>query len=41
MKKADWEQLTPEAFQQIFNKSAVKRAGYKGLTQNINWVKQK
>jgi epoxyqueuosine reductase len=34
-----WEQLTEEVFNQIFEKSALKRASYEGIKRNINFVK--
>lgn len=34
--KNDWKDLTQEVFQEIFKKSAVKRAKYAGLMRNIN-----
>lgn len=41
MKKDDWESLEAMKFGELFRGSAVKRAGYKGLTQNISWIKRK
>jgi len=38
MKKDDWEALTPDVFNSIFRKSAVKRAKYTGLIRNIRFV---
>lgn len=38
MKDRDWEELTEEIFDQLFEKSAVKRAGYGGLKRNIGFV---
>lgn len=38
--KNDWKDLTEEVFQEIFRKSAVKRAKYKGLKRNINFIKK-
>ncbi len=35
MKKQDWECLTEQKYQQLFRKSAVKRAKFAGLTRNI------
>lgn len=37
-KKNDWEDLTQELFQEIFKKSAVKRAKYTGLMRNIAFL---
>ena len=34
----DWRELTDEVFQKLFKKSAVKRAGLKGLQRNIDFV---
>ena len=39
MKKSEWMELTEETFRKIFKDSAVKRAGYKGLKRNINFLK--
>lgn len=41
MDAADWEELTREVFQKVFQKSAVKRTGYDGLKRNISFVKKK
>ncbi|MDD4847473.1 MAG: tRNA epoxyqueuosine(34) reductase QueG [Bacteroidales bacterium] len=38
MTSEDWEQLTPEKFDQLFENSAVKRIGPKGLQRNIQQV---
>lgn len=38
MKKGDWKELTEETFRKVFKKSAVKRAKYKGLTDNIRFL---
>lgn len=35
----DWEEITEEAFGQLLTKSALKRAGYKGLKRNISFIK--
>jgi epoxyqueuosine reductase len=37
MTKKDWNEITEEVFQSIFKKSAVKRAGFKGLKRNIEF----
>ena len=34
-----WEEITEDLFQEIFKKSAVKRAKFSGLTRNINFLK--
>jgi len=39
MSKKEWEEITEEVFQKIFQRSAVKRAGFKGLARNINYLK--
>jgi epoxyqueuosine reductase len=39
MKKSDWELLTREVFNEIFRKSAVKRAKYQGLVRNVLFAK--
>ncbi|NIK90544.1 tRNA epoxyqueuosine(34) reductase QueG [Mangrovimonas sp. CR14] len=40
MDKNDWEELTEETFRKVFQKSAVKRAKYSGLTRNIRFLKE-
>jgi epoxyqueuosine reductase len=40
MKKADWEDITQDVFSSIFKNSAVKRTKFKGLSRNINFIKQ-
>ncbi len=41
LKKPDWETLTENAFNRIFQKSAVKRTRYSGLKRNISFVSEK
>jgi len=41
LRKSDWQTLKPMDFGEIFRGTAVKRAGYKGLMQNINWIAKK
>jgi epoxyqueuosine reductase QueG len=36
---SDWENLTPEKFDELFSDSAVARVGYKLLKRNIDFVK--
>ena len=40
MTKTDWEDITQDVFSAIFKNSAVKRTKYKGLTRNIDFIKQ-
>jgi epoxyqueuosine reductase len=40
MKKADWEDITQDVFSTIFKNSAVKRTKFKGLSRNIDFLKQ-
>jgi epoxyqueuosine reductase len=40
MKREDWLDITEDVFQQIFKNSAVKRTKFKGLTRNIDFLKQ-
>lgn len=35
---AQWQQLTPEHYAQLFSDSAIERAGYEGLRRNIDAV---
>jgi epoxyqueuosine reductase len=37
--KKDWEEITADVFQKLFQKSAVKRTGFEGLTRNIRFLK--
>ncbi len=36
---AEWQEITEEVFQKIFQKSAVKRAKFEGLKRNIKYLK--
>lgn len=38
MTKKDWEEITEDVFKKVFQKSAVKRTKYSGLTRNINFL---
>lgn len=38
--RKDWEELTAETFGRVFQKSAVKRAKYKGLMRNVTFLKK-
>lgn len=38
MTKEDWNDLTKEKFNKVFQKSAVKRTKYEGLTRNIKFL---
>ncbi|WP_158975560.1 tRNA epoxyqueuosine(34) reductase QueG [Cellulophaga sp. L1A9] len=37
--KKDWEEITDDVFKKVFQKSAVKRTKYAGLTRNIDFLK--
>ena len=39
MSKKDWEEITGDTFRKVFKKSAVKRTKYRGLTRNIEFLK--
>lgn len=39
--KTEWKNLKPMEFGELFKGSAAKRAGYKGLMQNIRWIEKK
>lgn len=39
MDKRVWEEITEDVFKKVFKKSAVKRAKYAGLKQNIDFLK--
>lgn len=36
--KQSWKEITPEEFQNLFKKSALKRTGYEGLKRNIRFA---
>ncbi|OED46169.1 tRNA epoxyqueuosine(34) reductase QueG [Flavobacteriaceae bacterium (ex Bugula neritina AB1)] len=40
MTKKDWEEITQEVFSKVFQKSAVKRTKFSGLTRNIKFLKK-
>ncbi|QRM89078.1 tRNA epoxyqueuosine(34) reductase QueG [Lacinutrix sp. WUR7] len=40
MTKKDWEEITQETFSKVFQKSAVKRTKFSGLTRNIQFLKE-
>ena len=35
----DWEELTESVFKKVFNSSALKRTGFKGLQRNLQFLK--
>ncbi len=37
--KAEWHQMEKPLFDELFSKSAVKRAGYSGLKRNLSFIK--
>ncbi len=39
MTKKDWEEITEDVFNKVFQKSAVKRTKFSGLTRNIDFLK--
>lgn len=39
MRKRQWEEMTEDIFQNIFKKSPLKRAKFKGLKRNINFIR--
>jgi epoxyqueuosine reductase len=40
MSRENWEELTEEVFQKVFQQSAVKRTKYQGLKRNIDFLRQ-
>lgn len=40
MTKKDWEEITEDVFRKVFQKSAVKRTKFAGLTRNISFLKK-
>lgn len=40
MTKKDWEEITRDVFQKVFQKSAVKRTKFEGLQRNIAFLKK-
>jgi epoxyqueuosine reductase len=39
MSKKDWEDITEDVFQKIFEKSPVKRTKFIGIKRNISFLK--
>lgn len=39
MSKEDWHEITEDVFKKLFKKSAVKRAEFKGLKRNLDFIK--
>jgi len=40
MRKSNWQNLSEEQFNKLFENSAVKRAGYEGLKRNIQYLEE-
>jgi epoxyqueuosine reductase len=40
MKPDEWKEITEEVFEKIFKNTAVKRAGYKGLKRNLEFISE-
>ena len=40
MTNSDWEEITSEVFEVVFEKSAIKRTKIEGLKRNINFLKK-
>jgi len=40
MEKSDWEEMTEELFDDLFQGSAVKRTGFEGLKRNIKFLEE-
>lgn len=40
MEKSEWKEITEDVFKKVFGKSAVKRAGYKGLKRNLEFISE-
>ncbi|MBP6334131.1 MAG: tRNA epoxyqueuosine(34) reductase QueG [Bacteroidia bacterium] len=40
MKREDWEEISRDTFNKIFDSSAVKRTGYDGLKRNVNFLRK-
>lgn len=38
LRKTDWENLKPMDFGELFRDTSVKRAGYKRITETIDWI---
>lgn len=41
MDEKEWTEITDEVFQKVFNASAVKRTGFKGLKRNLEFLRKK
>lgn len=40
MTKKDWDDVTEEVFERLFERSAIKRTKFKGLQRNLNFLKR-
>ncbi len=40
MQRKDWEEISREVFNKIFDSSAVRRTGFEGLKRNIDFIRQ-
>ena len=40
MKKSEWEEITEEVFDRLFNGTPIKRTKYQGLKRNIDFLKK-
>ncbi|RLJ65711.1 epoxyqueuosine reductase [Lacinutrix venerupis] len=40
MTKKDWDEITEDVFKKVFQKSAIKRTKFSGLTRNIEFLKK-
>ena len=40
MREEGWHEITKEVFQKVFRKSAVKRAKFEGLKQNLAFLRE-
>lgn len=40
MNRQDWEEISQDVFNKIFDASAVQRTGYKGLKRNIDFIRK-
>lgn len=41
MNKLEWEEMTEEIYRKVFRNTAVKRAGFKGLKRNLDFLRKK
>ena len=40
LSKSEFEEITEDTFEKVFNGTPIRRTGYKGLLRNLNFIKE-